>query len=198
MPWPDSDAKRFRRAKYADWFACFDRNGNGVLDRSDFAAYAGAITEQLGLIDDDDQDALVRLHGASDALWTAVVTSMDPDGDGEVRLRDCVDRFATLADEVAYSGRVPKWAQDLVVATFEALDVDGDGAIRVGEYAAYLEAIGSDASPSAAFAVLDVDQDGLLTLAEVRARYAEWLSSDAPSTPGNLLLTGRLPETEPG
>ena len=89
MWWQPSPEKRFRRDKYADYFQCLDRNDNGVLDRSDFGAYAGAIAEILRL--DAEDPSLSRLHEATRALWSTLAGTMDEDGDGPDELPEAAE-----------------------------------------------------------------------------------------------------------
>ncbi|MCB9596303.1 MAG: EF-hand domain-containing protein [Sandaracinaceae bacterium] len=191
MWWQPSPEKRFRRDKYADYFQCLDRNDNGVLDRSDFGAYAGAIAEILRL--DAEDPSLSRLHEATRALWSTLAGTMDEDGDGVIRLEELVGALATAELEMTKSGAIPAWAADFVMAAFRVLDVDGDGTISLQEYAAYLEAMGSEADAEEVFALLDGDGDGVLSLQEVEEHFRDWLAAGTAAAPGNRLLTGRTP-----
>ena len=189
--WRPSPEKRFRRDKYADWFAHFDRNDNGVLDPSDFEAYAAATAEVLGL---DPADASVeRLRDATRSLWAAVVGPMDASGDGVVRLDELVGCFVTLEQQVAAGQALPSWARELVQALFAVLDVDETGDICLGEYRTYLRTLGAEADPAESFASLDADGDGRIPFEEIERLFLDWLTVGRQGSAGNLLLTGREP-----
>ena len=189
--WRASPQDGFRRAKYADYFACLDRNDTGALDPEDVATYPAAIAQRLGL--SSDAPSLDRLREASDRFLGGLLATMDEDGNGSVSLDELLGAFETAAGELRRTGEIPGWAFEHALATFAVLDVDGDGAISADEYAAYLEAIGSDADAAAAFSRLDEDGDGALPLDEIERLYREWLAAGEPEALGNTLLTGRLP-----
>lgn len=195
MWWNSSPERRFRRAKYADYFARLDRNDNGVLEREDFATYVAAIADALSAAGSTPTDeALDRLRTATTTFWTMLVATLDVDGDQAIDLGELVGAFSQAAIDAEHNGVVPPWAAEHAVATFRVLDVDGDGAIDHAEYDAYLSAIRSPADSAAAFALLDVNGDGAIQLADVEKRYREWLESGDRDAPGNVLLTGQLPE----
>ncbi len=192
MWWRPSPAKRFRRDKYADYFQCLDRNGNGRIDRSDLGHYASVVKERLRLTSDSKD--LARLRATTQAMWAALTGSMDEQGVGSVRLDELVGFFVSVHDQMQGGGELPRAAHDHVLVTFAVLDLNGDGAITAEEYAVYLSAIGSDADPAAAFAHLDLEGSGRVSMETIEARYREWVCAGDPSAHGNFLLTGRLPE----
>lgn len=195
MWWNSSPERRFRRAKYADYFARLDRNENGTLEREDFATYVAAIADSLADVQSPPSEAaLDRLRGATTAFWTMLVSTLDRDGNQAIDLDELVSAFAKAALDAEHNGVVPPWAAEHATATFHVLDVDGDGSVDLAEYAAYLSAIGSSADAAAAFSRLDVGGDGTIELADIEKRYREWLMSGDEASPGNVLLTGRLPE----
>ena len=191
MWWRPSPDKRFRRDKYADYFQCLDRNGNGRIDRNDLGHYASVMQERLELMADSEQ--ISRLRATTQALWASLTGPMDARGEGSVRLDEMVGFFVAVHAESKDGGELPRAAKNHVLTTFAVLDLDGDGSIGADEYAAYLAALGSDADPSAAFAHLDPDGTGQLSMDTIEALYREWVSAGDPTAGGNYLLTGRLP-----
>lgn len=191
MWWRPSSEKRFRYAKYRDWFACLDRDRSGALDPRDASAYARWFQHHHGW--QDDAPPYLAVVAAWQDFWRAFEGPMDEDTDGVIRIDEFVGFHATLSDEIGRTGETPAWAAGPVEALFRTLDLDGDGYITAQEYGLYLASIGSEADAAAAFATLDVDQDGQLDLSQIRALYTEWVTATSPEAVGNLLLTGRLP-----
>ncbi|HJL16460.1 MAG TPA: EF-hand domain-containing protein [Sandaracinaceae bacterium LLY-WYZ-13_1] len=201
MWWQPSPETRFRREKYADYFNCLDRNGNGVIDRNDFGAYASLVQERLRL--PKDAPELSRLRATTQALWASLRgrPELDDEDDAEaraprreadsLRLDELVGFFVWIESHA--EGELPRAARDHVLATFSVLDMDGDGSIGPEDYAVYLYAIGSEADPAAAFARLDEDGDGAISLAQIEALYHDWICAGTPEKAGNYLLTGQLP-----
>lgn len=192
MWWRPSPERRFRRDKYADYFQCLDRNGNGRIDRNDLGHYASAVQEQLRLPGDSPE--LSRLRATTQALWASITGPMDGRGEGSVRFDELVGFFVDVHEHAQEGGELPRAAQDHVLATFAVLDRDGDGFIDADDYAVYLAAIGSDADAAEAFAHLDAEGAGRLSMDAIERRYREWVSAGDPAVGGNYLLTGRLPE----
>ncbi|MCB9596741.1 MAG: hypothetical protein H6719_28725 [Sandaracinaceae bacterium] len=192
MWWRPSPERRFRRDKYADYFQCLDRNGNGRIDRNDFGHYASVVQERLRL--PSDSPKLARLRATTQALWASITGPMDGRGEGSVRFDELVGFFVDVHEQSQDGGELPRAAQDHVLATFAVLDMDGDGFIDVQDYDIYLSAIGSDSDANDAFAHLDPDGAGRLSMEALEKRYREWVSAGDPAVGGNYLLTGRLPD----
>jgi Ca2+-binding EF-hand superfamily protein len=185
-----TEQERFRHAKYADWFECLDRNGNGRLDLGDLSLYVRSVVEALGW--DTDDERFIGLLERVSVWWTEMAAKMDLDDNGSLSRDELLNFFDTASDVAARRG-VPHWAWHVVDAVFSALDIDGDGFLSPEEYRLYLEAIGSDADAAAAFARLDVDGDGQIDLSELDTLFEEWVRAEEPGARGNLLLTGREP-----
>ncbi|MBX3273369.1 MAG: hypothetical protein KF729_24110 [Sandaracinaceae bacterium] len=192
MWWRPSPERRFRRDKYADYFQCIDRNGNGRIDRNDLGHYASVVKERLGLAGDSPE--LSRLRATTQALWASLTGPIEGSDADSVRFDELVGFFVELHERAQEDGALPRAARDHVLATFAVLDRDGDGLIDVDDYGVYLAAIGSDADPREAFAHLDPEGAGRLSMQTIEQRYREWVSAGDPAVGGNYLLTGRLPE----
>ena len=143
MWWRPSPENRFRRGKYMDWFACLDRDGNGVIDHGDLQSYGRRITEALSI--DGDAMSMARLRAATSMLWTSLIGSMDESGEGTIQLDELVGAMITAEGQLRSRGEIPEWAKDYAMCLFRVLDVDGTETISLEEYRAYLAAIGSDA-----------------------------------------------------
>lgn len=191
--WPFASPKTsLRQQKYADWFRCLDRTGDGSVDRDDFEAIVLTMTSALGWGAAASESRALR--AAYMDLFDALSAHLDEDGDGKIDLDEFVGFYSSLAADVERTGTVPRWALAQLRCLLESLDTDGDGAISVEEFGTYLRAVGSDAAAETAFRLLDENGDGLVSLTELETRFREWLTSDDPSRPGNVLMTGRLPE----
>lgn len=200
MQWSPSSEKRFRREKYADYFRCLDRNGNGVIDRNDLGAYASLVQERLRL--PKDAPELSRLRATTQAVWASLNEPQDEEDETttprrdatQVQLDELVEFFVRLESETTESGELPRAASNHVLAAFCVLDMDGDGFIGVEDYEVYLYAAGSEADARAAFERLDANGDGKISLEQIETLYRDWLCAGSPDAPGNYLLTGQLPE----
>lgn len=187
-------AHDLRRARVTDWFGCIDVDRNGRLEWADLQRVIDDMASYLGW--DPDTPFHARLVEGQRGFWETLSATCDTDASGGIGLDAFQHLFATLADDIERNdGRVPAWALGHVITLLRALDLDGDGTITIDEYALYLRSIESSANPVDAFVTLDVDGDGRLTLDELEARYVEWVVSDDPSSPGNVLVTGRVPDS---
>ena len=182
-----------RRARVTDWFSCIDINRNGRLEWTDLQRVVDDMASYLGWL--PDTPFYQRLLEGQRGFWDTLSATCDTADDGSIGLDGFQRLFDTLADDIARNdGRVPAWALGHVITLLRALDLDGDGTFTIDEYALYLRSIESSANPVDAFMTLDADGDGRLTLDELEARYVEWVTSETPDTPGNVLVTGRLPD----
>ncbi len=184
-------AAAFRQAKYVDWFRCLARGDKEWIDLSDLTLYICGIADRFDFAaGGEDLTKLIEIVGS---WWTDMASRMDVNDDGAISIDEFIDFYAAAAEATEREGSVQDWANHIVDAVFDALDIDGDGFISVEEYASYLEAIGSDGDAAAAFARLDLDADGKIDVAEIDALYRDWICMGHPRAPGNMLLTGRMP-----
>lgn len=180
----------FCQAKILDWFHHLDHNHDGTLERGDLDAIAESVIAKGAWKADTPQAA--HLRETHHELWAEMWSHMDEDCDGTVSRDEFVGFWKGLGQDVKRRG-LPPWAWRLVRSTFAAYDHDGDGRITGEEYALYLQAIGSDADAAAAFAQLDLDGNGHLDLDELKLLFGEWLTAEEVASPGNVLMTGRVP-----
>ncbi|MER5491294.1 EF-hand domain-containing protein [Streptomyces sp. NPDC002490] len=159
--------------RIAEWFATFDQDGNGYIDREDFSAAAKTLLAEFGTTARCDKGQALYL--GAEAFWQGMAGIADRDGDQRIsrdefvngavkRLRDNPDRFAEIA-------------RPFLQAALAVADADADGAATVEETARVLRCLGVDApTAKAAAAALDADTDGRVTQAEVISAFARYFT----------------------
>lgn len=159
--------------RIADRFATFDQDGNGYIDREDFASAAKAVLAEFGVPARSDRGQ--ALYAGAEAFWQGMAGMADRDGDQRItrdefvggavkRLRDNPERFAEIA-------------RPFLHAALAVADGDGDGRVTVDDTVRVLRALGAgeDVARSAA-GVLDADADGKVGEAEVVPAFARYFT----------------------
>lgn len=142
-------------------FRLWDRNGNGVIEREDFAREADEIIARLGAQGTPKADQLRQAYlGMFDKLSAAAGTD-----------RLSRSQFLAAADQEII-GKGDAGFASVVRPTIEAivgvLDRSGDGEISPSEMHAWFAAIGLEGEVAdRAFRDLDTDRSGKLSVAEL-------------------------------
>jgi len=154
-------------------FAGFDQDGNGYIDRADFAAAAKAVLAEFGVAARSDKGQAV--YGGAEAFWQGMAGIADRDGDQRItreefvtgavkRLRDNPERFAEIA-------------RPFLHAALAVADTDGDGAATVEETARVLRVLGvGDGIAATVAAALDTDADGRIGETEIVSAFARYFT----------------------
>jgi Ca2+-binding EF-hand superfamily protein len=178
----------FRRRKFTTLFKLTDRNHDGRIDLADFTHYAHGIREERGWA--ADNPTVSGLVDGSTQWWREMVQRVGGD-DKSISLDEFLAFWDHLGGELA-KGAVPPWALNICTRIHQALDTSGNGTVNEHEYAVWLRSAGSKADPKTVFAKLDTNGDGVVNLSEMMALFAQFVLSDNPADPGNLLMTGTL------
>ncbi|MFD4571870.1 EF-hand domain-containing protein [Streptomyces sp. NPDC058417] len=154
-------------------FAGFDQDGNGYIDRADFAAAAQAVLAEFGTPARSDRGQ--ALYAGAEAFWQGMAGIADRDGDQRItrdefvggavkRLRDNPERFAEIA-------------RPFLHAVLAVADADGDGRATVEDAARVLRALGADEETARqAAATLDTDADGKVGEVETVPAFARYFT----------------------
>lgn len=178
----------YQQDKYDRYFKLLDTDRSNAIDWNDFSKAARFIRDDRGW--DDEHPRYKELLDALQTHWSELRERVDIDGDGTVDRFEWQQFHAKLADEINELGKVPAWALNSMHGFHRMLDSDKDGSISAEEYALWLRALGSEADAAAAFERLDLSGDGQLELDEIETLYSQWVLSDDPGDPGNVLVTG--------
>ncbi|MEU8648587.1 EF-hand domain-containing protein [Streptomyces sp. NPDC048737] len=159
--------------RIADRFATFDQDGNGYIDREDFASAAKAVLAEFGVPARSDRGQ--ALYAGAEAFWQGMAGMADRDGDQRItrhefvggavkRLRDNPERFAEIA-------------RPFLHAALAVADGDGDGRTTVDDTVRVLRALGAgEEAARGAAGVLDADADGKVGEAEVVPAFARYFT----------------------
>ncbi|PRP95856.1 Calerythrin [Enhygromyxa salina] len=174
--------------KYERYFQLLDTDKSGTIDWNDFAQTARFIRDDRGWT--DEHAGYKSLLAAMQTFWTELSQRVDTDGNGQVDRQEWQQFYAQVNDEIGRLGKVPAWAMNVVHGFHRVLDLDGDGSISLAEYELWLRALGATVDASAAFKRLDLRGTGRLEIDELEELYSQWVMSNDPSDPGNVLVTG--------
>jgi Ca2+-binding EF-hand superfamily protein len=169
-------ASEFQRRKIAGVFDAMDADGDGFLEKEDFAALTARWTTIRGAGDD------ARLAEIMMGWWATLLAASDLDRDERVTLEEVllvVDRL----------GAIPEAVTGTAEAMFEAIDEDGDGRISAEEYHRLIVAWnGQETDTDAIFPLLDADGDGQLSEEEFVGLWREFWAGDDPDAAGTWVF----------
>ncbi len=167
-------ASDFQRRKVAGVFNAMDANGDGFLEREDFAA----LTERWARTRADRDRVTTIMMG----WWDVLLAASDLDRDDTVTLDEVlavVDRLPSML------GAVTATADTM----FEAIDENADGLIDGAEYRRLIETWnGVETDTDAIFSKLDLDGDGVISHQEFTELWTEFWVGDDPDSPGSLVF----------
>ncbi|MGH3375924.1 MAG: EF-hand domain-containing protein [Actinoallomurus sp.] len=169
-------ASEFQRRKIAGVFDAMDADGDGFLEKGDFAALTARWTSIRGPGDH------TRLAQIMMGWWATLLAASDLDRDEMVTL----DEVLLVVDRL---GAMPEVVLGTAEAMFEAIDEDGDGRISAEEYHRLIEAwSGLPTDTDEVFPLLDRDGDGYLSRTEFGRLWKEFWGGDDPDAPGSWVF----------
>jgi Ca2+-binding EF-hand superfamily protein len=153
-------------------FDKWDADGNGTLERGDFAEEAAKIAFNFGKTPDTPEAR--ALGAAFDGLFDYLAREAGVGADGSISRDAFVDITGNLifqAGEAAFNRALGP----VVKAIVGLCDKNNDGLINSSEFASWLTAVGvpSDAAADA-FSKVDADGDGELSLDELLGAVREY------------------------
>lgn len=146
-------------------FEMWDKNGDGIIDRSDWAGEASRILLSFG--ESESSPKGQALATAYLGMWEYVAGQAGVGRDGALSL----DQFKDVAaQQVLDRGQIgfDQVLRPTISAIADLCDTDGDGQVSPQEFQRWIHAIGSEESTAdAAFQQIDADGDGQLSVEEL-------------------------------
>jgi Ca2+-binding EF-hand superfamily protein len=146
-------------------FKMWDKNGDGTIDRSDWAGEAQRILRAFG-----ESESSPKSRALTDSylgMWEYVAGQAGVGPDGALGF----DKFKEVAEKQVLERGQAGFDQVLrptISAIANLCDTDGDGQVSPQEFQRWMLAIGSDESmASTAFKLIDTDGDGHLSVEEL-------------------------------
>jgi juvenile hormone diol kinase len=165
-------------------FEVSDTDHNGVLERSDFERIAELAADLRGWT--TDSPAYKTLYSNLMGWWAGMQPMADADKSNQITLHEWLDYHAQLlSDPALYQATIGAGVE----FDMEVYDLEGDGALNLGDYTAFFKSLGlSPATASEAFSKLDMNGDGLISHVELLQLVDEFFKSNDPQTAGNWML----------
>ena len=180
----------FLDRKLARRFATYDSDGNGFIEREDFALAVARMADEFG--HRPGSPARQRLHDLGLELWSHLVGVADADGDG--RISEAEYKAAFAAGLLETPGSFDDGYRPFLDAIMEIADTDGDGRITHDEHIRWTGALMNLPATDAAEITrrLDGDGDGLITTDDLLEAIRAYYFDDDPATSTGSWLLGPL------
>jgi hypothetical protein len=181
--------------KFTALFRHQDQCNNDFLTQQDFLLIADALSRALGW-QQQDPDTYHLRHAALEEhlqkFFLRLQSQSDSNQDGQVSLAEYLAYMKRQVAECRAMGMAAPWVKESTRQILLLLDQHASNSLTVDEYAKILQALGSDADAGQAFAKMDVTGKGELTAADLDRLALEFVVSDDPQAPGNLLYLGKI------
>ncbi|MFF8669512.1 EF-hand domain-containing protein [Streptomyces sp. NPDC015242] len=146
-------------------FEMWDKNGDGTIDRSDWADEAQRILDSFGESEDSPKGR--ALTDAYLGMWEHIARQAGVGAGGALGF----DRFSQVVEEQLFERGEAGFDQVLrptISAIADLCDTDGDGQVSPQEFQRWMQAVGTDSATAAtAFGRIDTDGDGQLSVEEL-------------------------------
>lgn len=161
----------------------WDTTKDGLVCASDFEELGRRVASNLNV--DPASEAHSRIVAGYQGVWDAYWKALDTDGDNAVTLQEVIDAF-TMAVAAMNTAENAEFAKQTNMQLVSALDVNGNGEIRLEEYTAFVCTLGASQEDAVmAFNKLDRNGNGALGANEIAVAWAEYYASDDLSSPSN-------------
>ena len=161
----------------------WDTTKDGLVRASDFEELGRRVASNLNV--DPSSESYEGILTGYRGIWDAYWKGLDADGDNAVTLQEVIDAL-NMAMQTVNVAENEEFAKQTNMQLVTALDVNGNGEIRLEEYAAFVCAFGvSQENAAIAFNKLDRNSNGVLTAEEVAIAWAEYIASNDPDSPSN-------------
>lgn len=174
----------FWKQKMTRFFNLFDEDGNGLVEKADFARPVDAGAKFLGYAPESPE--YQEMLGWNMGLLSYMQQRHNKGEDEGVTLAEFLETMeAVVADKENFETFVMGHAH----FTIQAWDRDGDGMLDQKEFVAFKTTyLATEEAAVEAFCHLDLDSDGQLTQDEYVSAVREFYSSDDPNAIGNWLI----------
>jgi Ca2+-binding EF-hand superfamily protein len=161
-------------------FYFFDLSKDGLVRAEDLQKFGETIATKMNL--ESGSDNYKKIMDGYNRYWQAFAPASDSNGDGSVTCAEFVESLSKVLS-------LPNGKQifeQLNHNVFDAMDLNGSGAIGKDEYSIFVSAGGiSTEAAHQAFNKLDVDGSGVITRAEYSECIWEYWTSEDPNARGN-------------
>jgi Ca2+-binding EF-hand superfamily protein len=180
------ETSEFLDRKLSRRFRTYDDDGDGFVEREDFAVASRRFGAEFG--HGPESEAWQRFDGLCVGLWEHLVRVADANGDGRISEQEYKDAFARgmLETEASFDAAyVP-----FLAALLRIVDTDGDGRIDVDEEIRWTGSLMrlSEVDARTAFDHLDEDGDGYIGTEQLLEAIRAFYFDKDPAGPGSWLL----------
>ena len=180
------EISEFLDRKLSKRFRTYDDDGDGFVEREDFAVASRRLGAKFG--HGPESEAWQHFDALCVGLWDHLVDVADTDRDGRISEQEYKDAFARgmlETPETFDAGYLP-----FLEALLGIVDGDSDGRLDVEEHIRWTGALMrlTEAEARGAFAGVDQDEDGSISTRELLDAIRAFYFDEDPAGPGAWLL----------
>ncbi|MEU7766534.1 EF-hand domain-containing protein [Nocardia sp. NPDC049190] len=176
----------FLDRKLAKRFQAYDVDGNGVIERRDFALAVERMGDAFGRQPDDPE--LQRVAELNFVLWDRLVAHCDTNNDGKVS--EAEFKEASLTGSLQTVDSFEADYAPLIDAALDIADADRDGKLTAAEFALWAASLLNHSQPEIDEILrrFDRDDDGLIARDVIFAAIREYFFDDSPDSAGSWVV----------
>lgn len=165
-------------------FKVSDADNNNVIERIDFERIAERSAELWGWASDSPE--YKKLHANLMGWWSGMQAAADVDQSNQITLQEWLDYHDRIIhDPALYQATIGA----VIEFDLQVYDLDGDGALNLGDYAAFFKSLGlSKEAAAEVFPKLDRNGDGFISRSELLQLVDEFFRGDDPQAAGNWMM----------
>ncbi|WP_159925786.1 MULTISPECIES: EF-hand domain-containing protein [Nocardia] len=176
----------FLDRKLSKRFHAYDVNGDGVIERGDFALAVERMGQAFGREPDDPE--MQRVAELNFAVWDRLVAHCDANSDGKVSEEEFKE--ASLSGSLETVDSFEEDYLPLINAALDIADADRDGKLTATEFTLWAGSLLNHSQPEIDEILrhFDRDDDGLISREVVLASIREYFFNDSPDSAGSWVV----------
>eukprot|EP00058_Branchiostoma_floridae_P026080 XP_002611570.1 hypothetical protein BRAFLDRAFT_63791 [Branchiostoma floridae] len=183
----------FQKQKLMNCFEFYDVNKDGIIRfEDDFQAALNRYIDLNGWTEESPAYMGYRVRWTAfwQDLYFGKLSRLDPKlrkDNNEITREEFLAMWERALKDSSELAKTPGWVQQLIPDLYKAIDVDGDGSLKLRDYENLFKAFGRLDNVEHVFDRLDANKDGQISRTEWILHFQDYLFSEDRDRRGNLI-----------